>query len=270
MKKLLKYLGQGQWKELLLKTEEFFTSEEVIEEERVPKVKRSTKSYTSNEQKILAEIKAATKNSGYRSVKTSILFGKFGYKRRGKSNIQYITNLLGKKNLYCFPDLADATVTWNSTIQIYNFPVESIGDLFESEFKLEEFIDNKGALSKLKVNNVIRQYSPIRTKDRLDFKGYDKRQNIVIELKHRDGGKRAVEQVLRYAGMLKQEDPGKPVRKILITGVRGLATAKAIYGMNAEQKKNFEWYLYKYDAKKKTIDFKRVTNKYIEERLKVF
>lgn len=267
MKKLLKYIGKGQWKELLSKAEEIFQMEETVIVQ--PKVKHTRKVQNTSETNILQEIQASVKKSGYRSIKASILFGKFGYKRRGKSNTQQIKELLIDNNLYCFPDIDNSTIGWNSTIKIYNFPVESIGELFPSERALEDFIDKKAALSKLGIQEVERQYSPKRTKDILDFKGTAKKENIVIELKHLDGGKSAVEQVLRYAGMLKQEDPKKDVRKILITGVRGIATAKAIFGMNADQKKNFEWYLYQYDSKKKGIAFKRVTNKFISDKLKI-
>jgi len=39
--------------------------------------------------------------------------------------------------------------------------------------------------------------------------------------------------------------------------------------MTKEQKKDFEWYLYKYSKTKKSIDFERVTNQYIEQNLKL-
>ena len=261
MKKLLKYIGENQWSELFFKKD--------IESEPSVIVKKNTQNHTSNDINVINEVKASIKKTGYRSIKISVLFGKFGYKRRGKSNIEFIQHLFLDNGLYFYPALDDENNKWDTSIQVYSFPVEYLGDLFKTEIKLEDFIDKTNALSKLGITNTIRQYSPMRTKDRLDFKGTSRKQNIVIELKHEDGGKRAVEQVLRYAGMLKQEEPNKSVRKILITGVRGLATAKALYGMTKEQKKDFEWYLYKYDKEKKTIEFERVTNQYIERNLKL-
>ena len=51
---------------------------------------------------------------------------------------------------------------------------------------------------------------------------------MVLELKNRGGGKSAVEQVLRYSGLLKAEDPNQKIRKILVTGIQNYETALAI------------------------------------------
>ena len=68
-------------------------------------------------------------------------------------------------------------------------------------------------------------------------------------------------------GMLKQENPKASIRKILVTGVRSVETAKAIHGMSNAEKGGFEWYLYKYDNKSDKIGFTRVTNEFIMKHL---
>jgi RecB family endonuclease NucS len=161
------------------------------------------------------------------------------------------------------------SLSWDRLIRIYNFPVEALGDLFKSESQLEDFVMNSKAFNQLGILEVENQYKPFNTKDRLDFKGIDKeKRQVVLELKNKEGGKTAVEQVLRYAGMLKQENPKAAVRKILVTGVRGVETAKAIHGMTKVQKEDFEWYLYDYNKETEKISFSKVEPAFIAKHLK--
>src|SRR5690606_20693876 len=92
-----------------------------------------------------------------------------------------------------------------------------------------------------------------------DFKGENTNETIVLELKNEGGGKSAVEQVLRYSWLLKVEFPDAKIRKILVTGIQNYETALAIKGMKAEERDNFEWYLYKYFKSENLFDFVRVT-----------
>lgn len=134
-------------------------------------------------------------------------------------------------------------------------------------YKLYGHLGYKRRGASINVHNIQQQYSSDRTKDKLDIFGETGDKNVVVELKNKGGGKSAVEQVLRYAGMLKQESPEKEVRKILITGIRSLATAKAIHGMRPEEKEQFEWYLYKYDKTEETITFERISHQFLERHL---
>jgi hypothetical protein len=67
--------------------------------------------------------------------------------------------------------------------------------------------------------------------------------------------------------MLKQEDPKAKIRKILVTGIRGVETAKAIHGMEKAQKEDFEWYLYNYNKDANKISFSPVDHKYTAKYL---
>ena len=83
---------------------------------------------------------------------------------------------------------------------------------------------------------------------------------MVLELKNAGGGKSAVEQVLRYAGLLKTEFPNHTIRQILVTGVQNYETALAIRGKQKEQRELFEWYLYKYHKSINHFELIKVTN----------
>jgi hypothetical protein len=137
--------------------------------------------------------------------------------------------------------------------------VLQLGDIFKKEVDLENYIDEKELYKKLNIETVDRQYSPNKTRDRLDFKGIGKNESVVLELKNRGGGKSAVEQVLRYSGLLKSENPDKKIRKILVTGIQNYETALAIKGMKSDERDNFEWYLYKYFKVEDSFEFVRVT-----------
>jgi RecB family endonuclease NucS len=90
---------------------------------------------------------------------------------------------------------------------------------------------------------------------------------VALELKNLHGGKSAVEQVLRYLGMLKQQFKGKKVRGILVTGILGVDTAKALHGMTEEQKNVIDWYLYNYNKNTQHLIFEKVNYKFIAEHL---
>ena len=234
-------------------------------ETKRPTKKRSTKHIDPYD--IMDKFKLQIKESGYSSMKVSSFFHKFGHKKRGPANIESINMALKKTGLFAFPKI-DISLRWNRLLRIYDFPVESLGDLFKNENQLEDYIMQTKAYKQFDIIKVEKQYRPISTKDRLDFKGIDKDgKHVVLELKNKEGGKSAVEQVLRYAGMLKQENPKASIRKILVTGVRGVETAKAIHGMSIAEKDGFEWYLYNYNADTKGISFERVTHQFIAKHL---
>ncbi|MCF8460033.1 MAG: endonuclease NucS [Flavobacteriales bacterium] len=148
-----------------------------------------------------------------------------------------------------------------------------MGHLFEKERYLEDYIAKHGLYSKIGIETVHRQYSPKGTRDKLDFLGKMGEQKIVLELKHQDGGKSAVEQVLRYAGYLMGDNAkdstgiSMNIRKILVTGIQNRETAFAIKALTTEERENFEWYLYNYNSKTGDLDFVRITEKDIENQL---
>ena len=220
--------------------------------------RRSSKKLSPiTKEKILEDIQEAIKKNGCKSITVGGLFRAFGYKRRGTKNTEEIIQFLNKNKLHSYPPLTKQ-LTWNSKIEIYSFPVKSNGVFTKNEKKLQKLLDEKGHLQKLGLYNVIPEHSPDRTRDRMDFFARDNGRNVVVEVKLKGGGKKAVEQVLRYAGMLKQEDPETEIRKILITGVQDQHTAKAIHGMTSSERNGFEWYLYSYNEETEEIDFEKV------------
>ena len=58
------------------------------------------------------------------------------------------------------------------------------------------------------------------------------------------------------------------IRKILVTGVQNRETAFAISAHSDEERRGFEWYLYKYDSKTGQLDFERITDEQIGDQLK--
>ena len=216
----------------------------------------------------LRTTKEIISKSGYRSISIKSLMKAMGYAKRSPKNVALIDTVLRQQKLYIYPKIL-MTSSWTDIVRIYGFAVESLGDLFDSEAELEAFVHLKRKFLEFGVNKVEVQYSPSRTRDRLDMMGHDKDNNLVVlEFKNKDGGKSAVEQVLRYMGMLKSEYPKKSVRGILVTGVRGVDTAKAIYGMKTEELVNFQWFLYKYNKASRTITFKEVTHESIRKSLR--
>jgi hypothetical protein len=218
---------------------------------------------------IIRELKSVTSKSGYKIITIAALFKAFGYSKRSDKNVRKVQEILRKNSLYVFP-LITMESNWRDSVRIYSFPVEALGDLFESEKELEGYVHIKQKYRQLGIHKVTIQYSPKQTRDRLDMLGEnDIGEKIVLEFKNKDGGKSAVEQVLRYMGMVRQENPGAKIRGVLVTGVRGVDTAKAIYGMSATDRENFKWYLYSFDRKRQTLDFKEVNFSTLNKFLKL-
>ena len=132
------------------------------------------------------------------------------------------------------------------------------GDLFPREKDLEDYVEKHELYKELKITNVLRQHRPKGTKDKLDFQGDCEDQKVVLELKNGSGGKSAVEQVLRYAGILRKQFPDTIIRMILVKGIQNRETELAISGMLPKQRDLFEWYLYKYHKDFDHFEFKRV------------
>lgn len=223
------------------------------------KIKRKRKASVS-EDAILKDIKASIKKTGCKSLTVGGLYRAFGHKRRGPKNTAEIIAFLEDNKLHSFPKMS-GKLSWNSRIEIHRFPVKSKGELYKKERDLQKDLFEKGFLKKLNLDHVEPEISPDHTRDRMDFFAKDRDKNVVVEVKNKDGGKRAVEQVLRYAGMLKQQHPETEVRKILITGIQDQHTAKAIHGMTELEKIGFEWYLYNHDPQTGDIDFEKVDYK---------
>ena len=152
---------------------------------------------------------------------------KLGIGKRSDNSVNFFRRELKEHGLYSLP-IFSKELPLNSLVKLYSFPVKQLGDLFKKEVELENYIDKKELYKQLGIETVDRQYSPNKTRDRLDFKGISENESVVLELKNRGGGKSAVEQVLRYSGLLKAEDPNQKIRKILVTGIQNYETALAI------------------------------------------
>lgn len=244
-------------------------------------LKRKVKPGTEeSRQQVIQQIRDVVHDKGYKVVSVSNLLNSFGFQKRSSSNVELITVMLAEDNLTVHPQLS-LNLKSADCLRIYGFPVAQLGDLFESEEgeptkgarqrreqELEDFIDKHDLFHKLGLKKVMRQYSPKQTRDRFDFLCTDvKGSQVVLELKHVGGGKSAVEQVLRYIGMLKQEQPGKKARGILITGIRDVDTAKALHGMTPAQQQEIEWYLYRYSKGSGDVSFELVTYDFIDHHL---
>lgn len=256
MLKILRKLGKGVWKE------DRKAKEVVVKRKRR---KTSKKSREELLDELLKSIKNDVRRSGSKRMTVSRLFNRIGVQKRSEKSIALFYERANEHGYYISPDISMST-DWKSTITFKLYPERQLGELFSSERKLEKYIEENGFYKKLGVETVKSQYEPDGTRDRLDFLGQTGDQRVVLELKKKDGGKSAVEQVFRYSGYLKREFPD--VRKILITGIQNRETALAIAGQSPEERKGFEWYLYKYDSLTGELDFERVTDKQIEDQLK--
>ena len=246
-------------------------------------VKRKPKPCTeSSREETIGLIKKAVRDSGYRVVSVQNLLRSFGYQKRSEANVRQITEWLAAQNLTVHPKLS-LQLKPSQCLRVYGFPVAQLGDLFETdeakpakgvrkqrERELEEFIHANDLFQQLGLTLQERQHSPKETRNRFDFLCTDANDALVVlELKHEDGGKSAVEQVLRYLGMLKQQHPKRKARGILVTGIRDVDTAKALYGMTPAQQKEIDWYLYHYRKGEGLLGFELVGYDFIEKHLNV-
>lgn len=253
MKDFLQYLGKGLW--VPANQADIRPDVKTI---RVPASKKRANNRPTPQDDIFPEMEQAIERNGYRSIKLAMLLKRFGFQRKSAQRIDAINTTLRERGLYALPAIT-ADMDTDANLKIYNYPVQQLGDVFDTEKDLEDFVFRSEAYTQLGIDAVTRQYSPNGTKDKMDFKGTNAANlNIVLELKNKGGGKSAVEQVLRYAGQLQKESPELTVRTILVTGIRNYETSLAISGMKPEQRESFEWYLYNYDKQAGTISFVRV------------
>ena len=197
--------------------------------------------------------------NGCKSIKIKTLVNNFGFTKRSVQNVTKINDELRLRGLFAQPQYS-IDLKFESAVRISSFPVKQLGDLFSSEKELEDFFEAKKLYNKLDIKSVERQYSPNGSKDRLDFKGEtESGEVVVLELKNFGGGKSAVEQVLRYTGLLKRENSKLKIRTVLVTGIQNYETTLAINGMTKMQRKSFEWYLYKFDKSSKKLELLRLS-----------
>lgn len=252
MAEVLKYVGKGQW----IRVDE----KQLLETDKVAKIQKKKLSSEEKKDVFFKEIEKDILKNGYRSIKISTFLKNFYITKRSSKNTDLIKEELKEKGLYTLPEYS-IDLKLESTLRIYNYPVRQLGDLFVNEKALEDYVDKNELYKSLNIKTVIRQHSPKGTKDKLDFKGdMENNEIVVLELKNGGGGKSAVEQVLRYAGLLKMEFPDHKIRQILVTGIQNYETALAIRGMQKEQRELFEWYLYKYHKSTNHFEFSKVTN----------
>ncbi|MEH6408415.1 MAG: hypothetical protein V7767_14150 [Leeuwenhoekiella sp.] len=255
MLKILQNLGKGLWKENK-KTEKIVKT----------KVKHKRKSVNNKKElsdKFFESILSEIEKNGSRSIRVTTLMKKLGIGKRTDNSVNKFRKELKKVGLYSLP-IFSKELPLNNLMKIYSFPVLQLGELFKTERELENYIEQRELYKQLNIETVDRQYSPTKTRDRLDFKGNSENKTVVLELKNEGGGKSAVEQVLRYSGLLKVEFPDALIRKILVTGIQNYETALAIKGMKGEERDNFEWYLYKYFKVEDTFEFVKVTPEDLE------
>ena len=226
MLKILEKIGKSLWKE-----------DQKIERQVKAKVKKKPKSRKSQEElreSFFKSVIAEVEKNGYRTIRVTTLMKKLSIGKRSENNVKKFRKELKIRGLYSLP-IFTKELPLNSIIKLYSFPVLQLGELFEKEIELENYIEEKKLYHKLNIDTVDRQYSPSKTRDRLDFKGTAENEIIVLELKNEGGGKSAVEQVLRYSGLLKAENPDTKIRKILVTGIQNYETALAIQGMKNDE-----------------------------------
>lgn len=218
------------------------------------------------------KIKEGIEENGCYNITVGSLFKKFGVQKRHESNIAKVNAYLEKEGLYMSPCISLKT-KWDAVIRINKFPEETGSDLFKSEAEMERLFKehkwNEHETLNLIVEEGDNQFKPKGTRDRLDFKARDAKGNLVVlELKHKDGDKRLVEQVFRYRSLLKTTFPGEKVRCIIITGNRCVHTARAIHGLSTKKQKKITWYLYNWkESNSSKIDFESVTLDFINSHL---
>lgn len=188
----------------------------------------------------LGSWKASVEENGQRGITVRQLLRAFGYQRRSEAGLASIQNYLQQNGLYV--GLYES-VGIDDSVQLTGEPVRRIGSLYEKEADIEarfpDEILRRVGLKKM----VAKEYSPKGTRDRLDFLCEDKDgRSVVVELKANSGDKRAVEQVLRYIGMLKAENRDKDPWGILITGSADMHTRRALEGRKSDD--HIRWWIY--------------------------
>ncbi|MBD3584055.1 endonuclease NucS [Flavobacterium selenitireducens] len=257
MTQVLKYVGKGQW--VSVDERDVEPGDKLI----ITENKAQKKSSSDKVDDFFSEIKNDVAKNGYKSIKVSTILKSFGIKKRNENNTEKIKSEFSKNGLYALPEYSKE-LKLTQTVRLYSYRVRQLGDLFETERDLENYVDENLLYKNLNIKEVIRQHSPKGTKDRLDFKGNSIDDEVVVlELKNAGGGKSAVEQVLRYAGLLKMEYPTQKIRQILVTGIQNYETALAINGMSDYQRDLFEWYLYKYHKDINQFEFVQVADEEI-------
>lgn len=182
----------------------------------------------------------AVDENGQRLITLRQLLKAFGYQRRSSASLTSISRYLEEKGLYV--DVPDG-IDIDASVPLTAEPVRRIGELYEREADLERRFPG-GIMRRVGLERVVsRQYSPRGTRDKLDFLCLDNDgRSVVVELKAGPGDKRAVEQVLRYIGVLKKEGGHKEPRGVLITGVGDLHTRRALEGRQADD--HIRWWVY--------------------------
>lgn len=255
MAEILKYIGKRQW--ISIDEKDILPNDKILNKVK----KKLTKNDKIN--LFFENLAKDIKQNGYRTIKISTFLKNFEISKRSSKNTETLQQELKLRGYYTLPEYS-LQLKLESTIKIYTYPVRQLGDLFSKEKELEDYVDKNKLYEKLNIKTVIRQHSPKGTKDKLDFKGENANDEIIVlELKNAGGGKSAVEQVLRYAGLLKMEFPNCKIRQILVTGIQNYETALAIRGMQKEQRQLFEWYLYKYHKDINHFEFHKITNEEI-------
>ncbi|MEZ4444923.1 MAG: endonuclease NucS [Polyangiaceae bacterium] len=177
--------------------------------------------------------------SGVTRLRLRALLQHFGQKRRGSGSAAFIEEWLKDQGLFV-RGLRDASGL-DESVLLSDHEMTQIGALATSELALQERFPAEMA-PQLGLGNVQPEYSPSRTRDRLDFLCRDERGSVAVEIKREGGDKRGVEQLMRYIGYLRREGADGAVRGLLITGYADPYTRHALEGRDRDE--HIDWWLY--------------------------
>ncbi|WP_313578158.1 endonuclease NucS domain-containing protein [Chishuiella sp.] len=181
----------------------------------------------------------------------------FGYSNNVKEAREKIKIFFDTNNLY-FSPIPTENLSKEEKICITNHIINKTKDDFESERELENFIIKHKLLKKIGIKEFDNQKLLRGTEDKVDYIGKDKENNtIIVELKKSKNSIGIIEQLLRYKGILLENNIEKNSSKIkmyLITGEENLKIKYAFKGLLGSQRKHFKWFVYKYDKSIKDIN----------------
>jgi len=255
MLKILRQLEKGIWKEYRKAKKAAANNSRKRKKKVVPKEERMLR--------FLNSIRKSVEDNGSRTIRVSTLMKNVGIGRRTVQNVTWVNESIKEFGFYLDPGIT-LKQKWTEIVRINKFDEKQLGVLFSKEKLLEDHIEKHELYKELGIESVTRQHSPKGTKDRLDFLGETKEELIILELKNKGGGKSAVEQVLRYSGLLKKQHPQAKIRKVLVTGIQNRETTLAVSELSIEGRKDFEWYLYDYNPKENSLKFVRITEKNLQ------
>jgi hypothetical protein len=180
--------------------------------------------------------------NGSKRIKLRGLLKHFGAKRRGPVVIATVKKWFRATNPRVYVNGLLYAESLDDVLHLAHDEFTRIGRLVEQESNLADRFE-KDILRGLRgLSQPVCKYRPKGTRDELDFLCTDEDgRAVVVELKKEDGKKSAVEQVLRYINLIRDEGMPRP-RGILITGVGDMHTRRAL--REIQPGVDIEWYVY--------------------------